>query len=138
MSTYQQDVRRDYEEAGTILDASPRGAAALLRLAVEKLCKGLGEPGRDLNADIASLVAKGLDQRVQQALDVVRVIGNNSVRPGQIDLRDDRATAETLFGLVNLICEKMITEPKHVDELYTKLPEAARQAIEKRDTRKQD
>jgi acetyl/propionyl-CoA carboxylase alpha subunit len=73
---------------------------------------------------------------VQKALDVVRVIGNNAVHPGQIDLRDDRRTAETLFGLVNLICEKMITEPKHVEAVYEKLPESARHAIEKRDTPK--
>lgn len=76
--------------------------------------------------------------RVQKALDAIRVIGNNAVHPGQIDLQNDRATAETIFGLVHLICEKMITEPKHVDELYAKLPEGARQAIEKRDTPNQD
>jgi Domain of unknown function (DUF4145) len=130
-------VRRDYEEASTILDVSPRGAAALLRLAVQKLCKELDESGENLNADIASLVRKGLDVRVQKALDAVRVIGNNAVHPGQIDLRDDRATAETLFSLVNLICEKMITEPKHVDEVYARLPEAARKAIEQRDAPKE-
>jgi hypothetical protein len=128
------DVRRDYEEASAILDASPRGAAALLRLAVQKLCKELGEKGENINNDIASLVRKGLNQRVQMALDVVRVIGNDAVHPGQIDLRDDRQTAETLFGLVNLVCEKMITEPKHVDEMYAKLPESKRKQIEKRDT----
>jgi hypothetical protein len=131
------EVRGDYDEASTILDASPRGAAALLRLAIEKLCKELGEKGKDLNADIASLVSKGLDKRVQHALDAVRVIGNHAVHPGQIDLRDDRQTAEALFGLVNLICEKMITEPKHVDEVYAKLPESALEAIEKRDKPKQ-
>jgi len=52
------------------------------------------------------------------ALNVVRVTGNNAVHPGQIKLRDDRKTAETLFGLVNLICEKMITEPEHVTTVY--------------------
>jgi hypothetical protein len=129
------DVRRDYEEASTILDASPRGAAALLRLAIQKLCKELGEKGRKPDDDIASLVRKGLDPRVQKALDVVRVVGNNAVHPGEIDLRDDRPTAEALFGLVNLICEKMITQPKHVDELYAKLPEQNRKAIEERDKR---
>jgi hypothetical protein len=122
------DVRRDYEEASTILDASPRAAAALLRLAIQKLCKELGKSGQNINDDIASLVRKGLDPRVQKALDVVRVIGNNSVHPGKIDLRDDRPTAEALFGLVNLICEKMITEPKHVTELFQKLPEDARES----------
>jgi hypothetical protein len=131
------DVRRDFDEASTILDASPRGAAALLRLAVQKLCKYLGENGKDINADIASLVRKGLDARVQKALDVVRVVGNNAVHPGRIDLRDDRPTAETLFALVNLICEKMITEPKHVETVYAQLPDADRKAIEQRDTPKQ-
>ena len=128
------DVREDYEEASTILDLSPRGAAALLRLAVQKLCRHLGEKGDNLNADIAALVRKkGLDVRVQQGLDVVRVIGNNAVHPGQIDLRDDRATAEKLFALVNLVAEIMISQPKHVRAMFDTLPEDARKAIEKRD-----
>jgi hypothetical protein len=128
-----EDVRRDYDEASTILDLSPRGAAALIRLGIQKLCKELGQPGKNINADIKALVAGGLDPRVQRALDAVRVIGNNAVHPGQIDLRDDRATAESLFRLMNLIAEKMISEPKHVDEVYAALPEDARAAIEKRD-----
>jgi hypothetical protein len=79
------DVRRDYEEASEILDKSPRGSAALLRLAIQKLCIYLGEPGKNINTDIASLMKRGLNKQVQQALDVVRVIGNNALHPGQID-----------------------------------------------------
>ncbi len=131
-----KDVREDYEEASTILDLSPRGAAALLRLGIQKLCRHLGEPGDNINDDIAALVRKSLDPRVQQALDVVRVVGNNAVHPGQIDLKDDRATAEKLFGLVNLITEIMISQPKHVASMFDGLPEPARKAIEKRDGRK--
>ncbi len=127
------DIRRDYDEASSILDLSPRGAAALMRLSIQKLCKELGQPGKELNDDIGALVAKGLNEIVQQALDTVRVIGNNAVHPGQIDLHDDRATAESLFRLLNLIAEKMISEPKHVREAYAKLPEEARKAIKKRD-----
>lgn len=127
------DVRVDYEEAGTLLQLSPRGAAALLRLAIQKLCKELGEKGRNIDDDIASLVKKGLDPRVQQALDVVRVVGNNAIHPGQIDLRDDRATAEKLFGLVNLIAEIMISQPKHVADMYAGLPQNALEAIKRRD-----
>ncbi|PYG83241.1 MULTISPECIES: DUF4145 domain-containing protein [unclassified Pseudomonas] len=127
------DIRRDYEEASSILDLSPRGAAALLRLCIQKICKKLGQPGENINKDIGSLVAAGLDQRIQQALDVVRVIGNNAVHPGQIDFKDDRSTAETLFKLLNIIVEKLISEPKHVAELYGSLPETVRNAIENRD-----
>lgn len=128
------DIRRDYDEASCILDLSPRGAAALLRLAIQKLCKELGLPGKDLNTDIGNLVSKGLDEQVQMALDAVRVIGNNAVHPGQMDLRDDRRTAETLFMLLNLIAEKMISQPKQVKKIYSKLPEGARKAIEGRDS----
>ena len=131
-----KDIRRDYDEASTILDLSPRGAAALLRLAIQKLCKELGQPGKNINDDIAALVAAGLDPRIQKALDAVRVIGNNAVHPGQVDLRDDRTTAEMLFGLVNVIAEKTISVPKHIDEVYSTLPDAAQDAIAKRDANK--
>ena len=127
------DIRRDYDEASSILDLSPRGAAALIRLAIQKLCKKLGKPGKKLDDDIGALVKDGLDRRIEKALDAVRVIGNHAVHPGQMDLRYDRATAESLFGLLNLIAEKMISEPKHVDQVYETLPEDARKAIEKRD-----
>ena len=127
------DIRRDYDEASSILNLSPRGAAALIRLAIQKLCKKLGQPGNNLNADIGKLVSDGLDKRVQQALDAVRVIGNNAVHPGKIDLRDDRAVAESLFRLLNLIAEKMISESKHVEKVYASLPKDALEAIAKRD-----
>lgn len=127
------DIRQDYDEARNILDFSPRGAAALLRLAIQKLCKELGESGADLNTDIGELVKKGLDLHIQQALDVVRVTGNEAVHPGQIDLTDDYDAAETLFSLVNVIAEKMISVPKHIDDLYKTLPENKRKQIERRD-----
>lgn len=128
-----EEILADYREASTILDLSPRGAAALVRLCIQKLCKHLGQPGNNINADIKALVAAGLDSRIQKALDAVRVIGNNAVHPGSMDLSDDRATAESLFRLLNLIAEKMISEPKHVDEVYALLPPGALAAIEARD-----
>lgn len=128
------DVVRDYEEAAVICAASPRGAAALLRLAIQKLCSHLGQPGKNINADIKGLVAAGLPPKVQQALDTVRVIGNDAVHPGQIDLRDDRETVGILFMLVNFIAEQMISRPKEIDAIYEKLPESKRDAILNRDS----
>lgn len=76
---------------------------------------------------------KGLNPLVQQSLDVVRVVGNEAVHPGVIDLRDDRASAERLFDLVNIVAEQMITHPKSVQEMYAKLPPAKLDAIQRRD-----
>ncbi len=127
------EIAADYNEARQVLNDSPRSAAALLRLGIQKLCKHLGEPGKNINDDIASLVKKGLPERVQQALDIVRVVGNNAVHPGQIDLKDDAETAGSLFELVNIIVDVMISEPQRIKELYEKLPESARKAVEDRD-----
>lgn len=129
------DVRHDYMEAREILDLSPREAAALLRLAVEKICTELNAEGDDINKKIAFLVSKGLDEGVQQALDAVRVIGNEAVHPGQIDLRDDRETATKLFDLVNFIAEDQISRPKQRMAIYNMIPEGKRKAIDTRNAK---
>ena len=67
-------------------------------------------------------------------MDVVRVVGNNAVHPGSLDMKDDTKTAHKLFALVNLIAEVMISQPKHVEAMYDSLvPEGAKDAISKRD-----
>jgi Domain of unknown function (DUF4145) len=114
---FPPDLLGDYEEAASILSRSPRGSTALLRLVVQKLCKHLGETGENINADIGSLVQKGLPIGVQQALDSLRVIGNNAVHPGQIDLSDDEGTAVALFALLNFIVEKLISDPAEINRL---------------------
>ncbi len=130
-----EEVRRDYMEAREILNLSPRGAAALLRLAVEKICKELGAEGKNINEQIAFLVSTGLDVEVQQALDAVRVIGNEAVHPGQMDLHDDRETATKLFGLVNFIAEDQISRPKQRKAIYEMIPEGKRKAIDTRNAK---
>src|SRR5438105_3929390 len=64
------DIKSDFEEARSIITKSARGAAALFRLCIQKLCKHLGQPGKDLNDDIGALVAKGLSPKIQKSLDV--------------------------------------------------------------------
>jgi hypothetical protein len=127
------DVAADFREADEIHRASPRGAAALLRLAIQKLCRELTKE-RDLNAAIAALVREGMPIAVQKALDVVRVIGNNAVHPGELDLQDDTATVEALFSLVNMIGDYAITKKRQLDTLYGSLPAGALASIERRDS----
>ena len=128
----QKTIKDDYEEAANIVNRSPRAAAALLRLALQKLCIQLGESGKNIDADIASLVKKGLNSKIQQSMDILRVIGNNAVHPGQIDLKDDHNTAIKLFSIINLIAQEMITAPKQIEDMYSTLPSAALKSIEKR------
>lgn len=128
-----EDVKEDYLEATSVSGKSPRGAAALLRLAVQKLCVHLGQSGKDIDSGIANLVKAGLPVQIQKALDIVRVVGNNAVHPGVIDLNDKPETVHALFSLINQIVQDRITQPKEIDALYETLPEGARQAIEKRD-----
>lgn len=128
-----EEIVRDYREAGEIVDSSPRGAAALLRLCLQKLCVHLGESGKNIYEDIGSLVKKGLDPRVQQMADTLRVFGNNAVHPGEIDLSDDRPTADKLFYLVNLITDIMISQPKTIHELYDRIGPDQLDAIKRRD-----
>jgi len=125
-------VQSDYQEADAILAKSPRGAAMLLRFAIQNLLNELGEEG-DPNKQIGSLVKKGLRVEVQQGLDAVRVIGNNAVHPLQMDLKDDHGTCGALFALINMIVEDCIARPKATEAIYQLLPEGAREAIEKRD-----
>jgi len=129
----EKDIIEDYLEAVNIVNKSPRGAVALLRLSIQKLCKQLGEEGKNINNDIASLVKKGLPVTIQKALDIVRVVGNDAVHPGQIDLKDDQETANKLFDLINIIAHTMITQPKEIAALYETLPEAKKAGIKQRD-----
>lgn len=126
-----EDVKKDYEEAASIYTQSPRGAAALLRLAIQKLCVDLGGKGKNINEDIKELVKKGLPEQIQKSLDIVRVIGNNAVHPGQIDV-DDAEGAGKLFILLNLITDYMISMPGKVDAMFSELPDSAKEQIEKR------
>lgn len=127
-----ETVLKLYREASSIHTKSPRGAAALLRLAIQVLTKELGETGKNINVDIGNLVSKGLPKIVQQSLDIVRVTGNDAVHPGQIDT-DNPETVGQLFKLINVIVEYMIDLPKRVGGIYDSLPEDKKQGIDNRD-----
>lgn len=127
------DVKEDYIEARNIVNDSPRGACALLRLALQKLMPHLGESGKNLNEDIGNLVKKGISSEVQKAFDSVRVIGNNAVHPGELDLKDDVQTAISLFRLINYIVDNQISSKKEIDGIFEGLPQINIEAIKRRD-----
>lgn len=130
-----EEVKELYNEAKNVFELSPRAAAALLRLALQKLCEHLGGKGKNINNDIGALVTKGVPEGIQKALDCVRVVGNNGVHPGEIDLDENKDVARTLFPIMNMIVTKLITEPKKVDEIYNMFPESVKEQINRRDSK---
>ncbi|WP_353633279.1 DUF4145 domain-containing protein (plasmid) [Halobacterium sp. NMX12-1] len=129
------DVESDFREARQIVDDSPKASAALLRLAMEKLTEELLESSEGgLYDNIGALVEEGLiGERIQKALDSVRVTGNDYVHAGEIYEPDDRDTALRLFDLVNIIVEVTITREKMIEEAYSEIPDNKKEGIENRD-----
>lgn len=132
------DIKKDYLEAAKIISDSPRGAAALLRLATEKLIDHIKPGGESLFIKIGKLVKEeGLNEKLQKSLDVVRVVGNNAVHPGQINSKDNAEVVLKLFKIINFIADKMITEPKEIDCLFNEnTSENEKESIVKRDLKK--
>jgi len=127
------NVKAVFEEARLIAGLSPRAAVALLRLSLQLLLPHIGGKGKSIDSDIHALVEKGLSTTVRQALDSVRVVGNNAVHPGTIDITDSHETAQLLFSLINFVVTEMISHPKQLNAFYNSLPQSALDAIKKRD-----
>lgn len=127
------NIKNDYEEASNIVRISPRSACVLLRICIEKICDEKQAVGRDLNEKIGYLVEQGLNKRIQQSLDIVRIKGNRAAHPSTICPDDNIEMANKLFGLVNVISNWAHTEEKEIDELFDTVSERAKKSIKKRD-----
>ncbi|MBP5958129.1 DUF4145 domain-containing protein [Pseudomonas anatoliensis] len=131
-----EEVKTDYEEARQVFSVSHRSAAALLRLSLQKLCEGLVGKKGNINELIGSLVSKGMPVKIQRALDAIRIIANNAVHPGELNIDDKPEMVAPLFGLINLIVENQIAQPAAIEDIYSSLPPGALAAVERRDASK--
>ncbi len=129
------EVKKIYDEARSISNLSPRAAAALLRVALEKLTEYLGEKKGNLNTRIKNLKQRDLPEKVIKSLDILRVNGNEGAHAGQIDLenKDNSNIVAGLFRLVNIVVRNTIEEDKEVDTFYKALPEDKKEGIKNRD-----
>jgi hypothetical protein len=130
-----EEVENEYIQARNVVAQSPKAAAALLRLSMEKLTQNLtGNEDESLYNNIGQLLDnERIDDRIQQALDSVRVTGNDYVHAGEIYPDDDPETALRLFQLVNMIVEMTISRENLIDEAYSEIPENKLEGIQQRD-----
>lgn len=115
-----EDIKQIYLEACKVLNYSPRASAALSRLAIDKLTMNFSKKNT-LNDRIKDMASTDLPEKIITSLNIVRVVGNNAVHPGKIDLTDDESLASSLLELINIIVEKCISEPKKVNDIYNKI-----------------
>jgi hypothetical protein len=124
-----EDLRSLHNEARAVAAISPRSAAALLRLLVDRLIASLGTPDGTLSERVDWLAAEGhLPTQVVEGLTACRVVGPASLRPGEIDpdAEDDPGVVLFLCRLVDTIVDTTITLRRHRAELVgdTRRPQA--------------
>ncbi len=106
-----EKIKETYNEAAAIANESSRAAAALIRLALQELCNHLECKGNNLYENINFLVKeKSLSHFAKEAMNAVRIVGNNAVHPGNIDLQENEDTVAMLLKLLNFIVKEMISD----------------------------
>lgn len=130
------EVMEIYNEARSVLNLSPRSSAALLRLGLEKLLPYLGAKKGNINQMIKQLVQeRKVIGKLQEAMDTLRVVGNDAVHPGLIDLegRDNRDVSLALFKILNFIVAETLESDETINELYSLIPEGPMKGIKDRE-----
>ena len=125
-----EDIKQLYKEAADILNKSPRAAAAILRLALEKFCQAHGDKKLRLSENIELLRRNNkIGEDVYKAMESIRAVGNDAVHAGAIDFNDENSldVAKKLFKITNIIANRLITDKKEINEFYTTtVPESKR------------
>jgi hypothetical protein len=101
-------VEEDLEEAAAVLNKSPRGATALMRVCIQKLVPLLQQDGKSLNDYMSSLVRKGLEVEIQQSMEVLQVLRSDPVQLTNFDSQDDKEMAVRFFESLKAVLERRI------------------------------
>jgi hypothetical protein len=102
-------VEEDLEEAAAILNKFPRGAAALMRVCIQKLVPLLEDNDKELNQRISSLVRKGLEMEMQQAMDVLQVLRSDPVQLSRLESQADKKTILRFLDSLKEVLERRMS-----------------------------
>lgn len=129
-----EECKTIYNEAAAVLDISPRASAALMRLCLQQFLNKQEIAGNSIDQQTQELIHRGIPNHIIQYIDSCRIIGNNSVHPGEIDLNDNTELASFLFPIMNTVSEYLVSEKKKADQIFNSLPSGAILAVEKRNS----
>jgi hypothetical protein len=93
----------DIQKATAILNRSPKGAAALIRICIRKMMPLLEQSGKNLDDNISSLVGKGLEVEIQQSMDLRQVLRQNPLKLTQFDEKDSEAAIRMVASLKEIL-----------------------------------
>ena len=126
-------VSQLWEEARRVAPVSARGAAALLRLALQVLLQEHVTPGEThLSTAIAEAFVSGVPEPVLQAMDFLRLTGNDAAHLAEVRLDEDGETLTAMFGLLRYVTEETVVRSARARSLYGSLPQSKRDEIDKR------
>jgi hypothetical protein len=124
-----------YREAQEIAKPSPRAAAVLLRIALERLLEDVGRGGKNLNKAIGDYVAEGaIPEELQRAMDTVRLTGNDAAHPGELKLDDTPGGTAALFEIVNELVDRLVGFKARMNRIYDSLDGEKKEQVERRDS----
>ena len=99
-------IQEDFEEAAAILNQSPRGATALMRICIQKLVPLLKRDGSYLNDYMSAVVRKGLELEIQQSMEVLQVLRNDSGQPTTLETQEDKEMALRFLNSLKAVLER--------------------------------
>ena len=109
-------VEEDFEEAAAILNKSPRGAAALMRICIQKLLPLLKDNGTDRSHYDSALMRKGLEVEIQQAMEVLQVLQSDSAQLTTFESQEDKEMAFRIIDSLTAILERRTLQNRDPEE----------------------
>jgi hypothetical protein len=109
-------VEEDFEEAAAILNKSPRGAAALMRVCIQKLLPLLKDNGMDRSHYDSALMRKGLEVEIQQAMEVLQVLQSDSAQLTTFESQEDKEMAFRIIDSLKAILERRTLQNRDPEE----------------------
>jgi len=133
-----EKLAKDYNEARTILDFSPKASAALARRCLQNLIREhLGIQERDLTSEIQKLLAQGnLPSHLSDNIDAIRHIGNFAAHP----IKDQQSTmitevepgeAEWILDVLEGLFDFFFVQPENMKKKRAALNEKLKNAGKK-------